>query len=155
MYGFTPLSDEPISDIAVFTPAANTLYYSYGSGTLPTDSNPGSVAFSSADYTSAATADSVFVHLPTGGANRWFVFQRTNANNTDAINITWSGKSNIASSTTTVYLQIYNYNTTTWDALANNAATAANTNMTITGAKSTSLSNYYGGGNLITCRVYQ
>ena len=65
----------------------------------------------------------------------------------------WEGQSSIAPSSVTVYLQIYNQNTTTWDAVVSNNATAVDTDFILTGDV-TDLTNYK-DNNLISCRVYQ
>ncbi len=71
------------------------------------------------------------------------------------ISIKWVGKTNIPGSTSTIYLQIYNRNSTTWETLTSNATVAANTQFTMTASIGTNLSNYYDGDNIIACRIYQ
>jgi len=68
--------------------------------------------------------------------------------------VTSVSQSTQALSTSTAYLQIYNLNTTTWDAVDSDNTTAANTNFTLEGNVA-DLTNYKDASNVITCRVYQ
>jgi len=71
-----------------------------------------------------------------------------------SVTVTSVSQSTQALSTSTAYLQIYNLNTTTWDAVDNDNTTAANTNFTLEGDIA-DLTNYKDDSNVITCRVYQ
>jgi len=71
-----------------------------------------------------------------------------------AVTLTWEGQTDFAPATSTVFLQIYNYNTTTWDTVDSDNTTAIDTDFTLTGIV-TPLTNYHSPGNFITCRVYQ
>lgn len=66
----------------------------------------------------------------------------------------WEGQTDLAPSTSTVYLQIYNQNTTTWESVDSDNATAINTDFILT-ANIADLTNYKDGSDLISCRVYQ
>jgi len=54
----------------------------------------------------------------------------------------------------TVFLQIYNQNTTTWDAVDSDNASAVNTDFILKGTIP-DLTNYKDGSNVMSCRVYQ
>jgi len=54
----------------------------------------------------------------------------------------------------TVFLQIYNHNTTTWDAVDSDNTSAPNLDFTLKGSIP-DLTNYKDGSNVVSCRVYQ
>jgi len=70
------------------------------------------------------------------------------------VTFTWKGQAEIAPSASTVYLQIYDRNLTTWETIDSDSATAANTDFTLTGDKS-DLTDYKDINNVVACRVYQ
>jgi len=121
---------------------------------LPTTSSDLATSFSSTEYTNVATTDSTFVAQASSNTNV-FEFKQRHANNTDNITGTWTGKTDTAGSTKTIYLQIWNNNTSAWETIASNATVAANTSFTLTGTKSSSVGNYYDNLNVVTFRVYQ
>jgi len=57
-------------------------------------------------------------------------------------------------SSSTVYLQIYNHNTTTWDTVDSDNSSLPDTDFILT-ASIADLTNYKDGTNVISCRVYQ
>lgn len=120
---------------------------------LPTNANDLSTPFTSSDYSNVATDNGIYV-AQTGANNLIFEYKYENANSTDPVTITWNGKTTVATSTRTAYLQIWNYNTSAWETLASNSTTSANTDFTLSAIQNTSMSNYYSGG-IITARVYQ
>lgn len=69
-------------------------------------------------------------------------------------NISWYGMSNLAPSDSTVYLQIFNTNSSSWETVASKSTGPAYIefylNYTIT-----PLTNYKDASNVVTCRVYQ
>ena len=66
----------------------------------------------------------------------------------------WDGQTNCPPSLSTVFLQIYNRNSTTWETLDSDNTTAENTDFILTGTKS-DLTNYKDGSGVVSCRVYQ
>ena len=60
----------------------------------------------------------------------------------------------LATSDTAVYLQIFNRNTSAWETVDFDNATAADNDFTLT-ANIANLTNYKDGSNMISCRVYQ
>ena len=75
--------------------------------------------------------------------------------NTDNFVITWKGKTTLAPSDSSVYLQIYNRDTTSWETIDTESSANANTEFTLSGVKTTSLSDYYDESYVVDCRVYQ
>jgi hypothetical protein len=137
-------------------PQLATKNYSRGaSGSLPASDLSLTSLYSLAEYTKVATEDAIYVSQVAVNQYSIFEFKNKSTYNTDEIHVAWIGKTDIAPSTSTVYLQIYNRNSTTWETLASDSSSSANIPFTLVGAKTTSLSNYYDSGNWISCRVYQ
>jgi len=84
-----------------------------------------------------------------------FEWKDQNTNSTDKIEPSWNGQTDRAPSVSTVYLQIYNRNSTTWETLDSDNTTGINTDFDLTGTQSINLSDYYDGSNWVSCRVYQ
>jgi hypothetical protein len=66
----------------------------------------------------------------------------------------WEGQTNVEPSTSTVFLQIYNRNSTTWVTVDSDDSSPANADFTLT-AEITNLTDYRDGNSVISCRVYQ
>jgi len=66
----------------------------------------------------------------------------------------WIGRVNIAPSTSTVYLQIYNIDTSSWETVDSDNSSNIDTDFTLT-VTITDLTDYKDGQDLITCRIYQ
>lgn len=141
---------------SLVSPVPITRSYSRGAyGSLPaTDANL-SHLFSPSEEGAVAVIDGVYADQSATNQYSVFLFRDRNANNTDPINVSWTGKSNIAPTASAVYLEIYNRNSGLWETLDSNSAAAAGSNFTLTGTQSSSLSDYYDGNNAVACRVYQ
>lgn len=141
---------------AVDFPAPQTKNYSRkASASLPsTDANLSNL-FTSTGYANVLSEDSLFEDQSATGQYSIFLFKNQGNAITDPINVSWIGKSSIAPSESTVYLQIYNRNSGLWETLDSNAIESINTVFTLTGAQLTSLSNYYDASLWVSCRVYQ
>ncbi len=63
-------------------------------------------------------------------------------------------QTNVAPSSSTVYLQIYNRNSSEWETIASDNTSAADTDFGL-GASVADLTNYKDGNSVISCRVYQ
>lgn len=125
-------------------------YTASDEASLPTNANDLSTAITLSDVD---TDDNTYYE--TTGSN--FVihqFKYTHTNSTDDIEITWRGRTSLAPSTATVTLQIYNYNSTSWENLDTDSSTAADTEFVLTATQSTNLANYY-SSNVVAARVYQ
>ena len=70
-----------------------------------------------------------------------------------AADLEWEGQTDYAPTSSTVYLQIYNYDTPEWETVDSDNTTAADTDFTLEG-NIADLTNYK-NNNYITCRVYQ
>lgn len=122
---------------------------------LPGNDTDLATAYSAQDYTDVASDNAVRVGVT--GVLGYLIheFKDKNTNNTDQVTLTWNGQSDVAPSTTSVRLQVYNRNSTTWETLATESSASANTDFTLTGSVTSNLSNYYDGSFYISGRVYQ
>ena len=123
---------------------------------LPSDDTDLETAFGTDDYTMVqADDDTNYLDQDASGEFAIFQFKNQNDNNTDEITANWNGRSSTASSSATVYLQIYNQTSATWEELDNDSATAADTDFDLSGNVTSSLSDYYAVGNWASFRIYQ
>ena len=68
--------------------------------------------------------------------------------------LNWNGQSSLAPSSSTVYLQIWNINTLTWDTVANNNTADEDTDFSFYTVIN-DLTNYKTASQMISCRIYQ
>ena len=121
--------------------------------TLPTDDADLATLFSDAEISDVATDDSNRVALTgTGYLIKQF---KNRATGNKPVNGKWNGQVSLAPTSATVYLQVYNRNTTTWETLASNNTADADTDFNLKGSVSEDLSDYYDAGFWIAFRVYQ
>ena len=73
---------------------------------------------------------------------------------TNACTVEWEGQTNCPPVLSTVYLQIYNHNTTTWETLDSDNTSDEDTDFILTDDIA-DLTNYKDDNSVITCRVYQ
>lgn len=131
-----------------------TVYSRGTNSTLPTTNADMSTYFSNADYTSVAADDSTYVSV-SGQPYLIQVFDYIASSNTQPITVTWNGNTTINGAVRPIYLQIWNNSTSAWETLATNTTSSAGVDFTLTGSKTTNLSNYYYSGSTVTARVYQ
>ena len=136
---------------------AGDYYSKESSSDLETNDTPLTTQFSEQEYTTVRTDDDNYVDLQGTAQYMKFLFKELNENETNEqkFNITWRGKSSLAPSSATVYLQVYNRTSGQWETLDSNSSSPANTKFTLTGTKSTNLSGYYDSNYVISVRVYQ
>lgn len=84
-----------------------------------------------------------------------YLWRNKNENHSDQITLTWTGQTNVAASSQSVCLQIYNVTTGAWETLLCNTSAASNTEFTLTKTVETNVSEYYDGDDWVTCRIYQ
>jgi hypothetical protein len=123
--------------------------------TLPGSDGDLESAFSASDIAAVASDDATRSIQSGTGVYLIEQFKIRNSNNTDAINVGWNGQVSMATSVSTVYLQIYNRNSAAWETLASNSSAAADTDFTLSATQSASLSNYYDSAFLVSFRIYQ
>lgn len=131
--------------------------YKYQAGSrAPSANNVPSTEFTSTEYNKIKTDDGTSQNdvTTTDGnfAAHRFVFNAsccTNTSNFDAFNVTWNGKGyhDAGSTSNGAYLYIWNFNTNAYEELAN--CDGDGTEKTLTGEKTTNLSNYINNGQVI------
>jgi len=84
-----------------------------------------------------------------------YLFKDQNTNSTDKFIPTWIGMADYPPSLATVYLQIFNRSTLTWETLDFNNTAGSREEFTLSAWVDTNLGDYYSGSNLVSCRVYQ
>ncbi len=110
--------------------------------------------FSTTDYSAVSNQDGTY--LATDGQAEFLVVQFKNTVSPgQPFTITWRGKSNLACSVSTIFLQVLNRTTNTWETINQDSTTAANTDLTLAATVSSGLSDYLDVNNKITARIYQ
>ncbi len=131
-----------------------TKYSKEDSTTLATDDSDLTYFLDDQGYTDVGTDDSA--RDPIASSNYpVFLFKKKHTNNTDLISINWDGQASVAASTNTVYLQMYNYSTSSWVEVNTNTSAAADTDFSMNYTRSEGPSDFYDGNNWIAARVYQ
>lgn len=129
--------------------------YSYEAvASLPTDDSDLANYYDASDLTDVATDNAVRVSV-TGDTGDYAVhqFKRIHNNVNDQCTVTVNMQSELAPSTSTVYLRVYDHNLGTWETIDSDSATAANTDFDLTGVVTGS--DYYDSNGRITAQVYQ
>jgi hypothetical protein len=130
-------------------------YSKESSASLKTNDTNLATSFTEQEYTNVATDNDTCVDLIGTHEYFQFLFKEPNDNSTDDFRITWKGKSTVAPSSHTVYLQIYNRTTSSWTNLTSNNSASANTKFTLTYDITTGMSDYYDANHVISARIYQ
>lgn len=136
------------------SPSAGYQGYTRGDyAALPTDDADLETAYSVGDVTNVATKDDVRVDQ--SGTSQYMIheFKDYTGENTRCT-LEWEGMTTLAPSASTVYLQIYNRNTTSWETVDSDNTSLADVDFILT-ATIADLTNYKDGNTLIACRVYQ
>jgi len=110
--------------------------------------------FTAGDYDDVSTDNGVRVCQSASEQYSIFLF-KDKWTQEDIIEVQWNGQSDLAPSSSTVFLQIYNRNSTTWETLDSDSISVASTDFTLAGSQTTNLSNYFDASFWISCRVYQ
>ena len=111
-------------------------------------------AFTPDDYDDVALDNGVRVAQTATDEYSAFLFKDKHTEDA-AINVTWNGQSDLAPSDSTIYLQIYNRITPTWETLDSDNTTAADTDFDLEGQVVANLDQYFDNDFWIACRVYQ
>jgi hypothetical protein len=120
---------------------------------LPGDDTDLETAYTGQDETDVATENSVYVGQTMMGEYAIHQFKNFVGGNTTC-SITCKGRSDLAPSSSTVTLEIYNRITTTWDELDTESGVGASEVFTLS-ANVPDLTNYKDASNVISCRVWQ
>ena len=121
--------------------------------TLPGDDTNLETFYSDQDITDVATKDDTRVGQT--GKDMYMLHQfKDYIGAITRIKLEWEGQTSQDPSVETVYLQIYNRDTTTWDTVDFDNSSAVNTDFILT-ADISDLTDYKDSNNVISCRVYQ
>jgi hypothetical protein len=121
-------------------------YSKEDSSSLKTDDATLSTTFDPTNYSNVATEDSTFDTISGDGYLNYLFKAYKSGGGSFLINV--KAKSTKAPSSNTVYLQVYNRTTTSWENLDSDSSTSANTVFTLSGGKNSSLTDYYDSDNL-------
>jgi len=122
---------------------------------LPADETDLETSYSGQQVTDVSTDDGVRVQQCATDEYTVHLFKEQNVNNTDEISITVNLRSDLAPSSSTVYLQVYNFTDNEWEAVDNDSTTGADTDFDLEGEITVDVGEYYDGGNYVAFRVYQ
>jgi hypothetical protein len=111
--------------------------------------------FTGHEYSDVAIKDALWVMQEATNEYALFLFKNQNINNTDKIELYWTGKSDNLTNTKSVYLQIYNQTGGTWEVLDQVDNPPDNEDFDLYGVVSESLSQYYAIDNWVSWRVFQ
>jgi hypothetical protein len=150
-------SQSPSSSVSSSpSPSPSQGYQAFTRGSyaaLPTDTADLETDYSAQDETDVATKNDVRVLQAATG--EYAIHQYKNfVGNASTANLEWEGQTNVAPSTSTVYLQIYNHNTSEWETVDSDNSSAVDTDFSLT-AVIASLTNYRDASLIMSCRVYQ
>ena len=120
---------------------------------MPTGIDNLNVSYSSQDYDDVATNDDIRVAQIATDDYAIHQFKDYIGSDNKAT-LTWEGQSDLAPSSSTTYLQIYNLDTISWETLDSDNISDVNIDFTLT-SQIVDLTNYKDGNNVIVCRVYQ
>jgi hypothetical protein len=120
---------------------------------LPGDDADLETVYSAQDVTDVGTKDDVRVSQ--NAVAEFAIHQYKDYGGAAGVcDIEWEGQTNYAPTESTVFLQIYNRDTTTWETIDSDNTSAADTDFSLT-AHMSSLTDYKDASNTISCRVYQ
>lgn len=120
---------------------------------LPGNDNNLETNYSAQDTVDVATSDDVRVAQAAEGQYAIHQFKDFVGSENDCT-VLCELQSTLAPSLSTVYLQIYNRNSSSWETIDSDNTSAADTDFILT-ASIPNLTNYKDASNVIACRVYQ
>ena len=136
------------------SPSPGYQLYSRGNyAVLPTDDTDLTTIYSAGDITDVATSNDIRVSQSASSQYAVHLF-KDYIGAEDNINIQWEGQTNLDPASSTVYLQIYNRNTTTWETIDSDNTSSIDIDFILT-ADVLGLTNYKDGNTVISWRVYQ
>ncbi|GAG20192.1 unnamed protein product [marine sediment metagenome] len=119
---------------------------------MPGDDTDLETDYSVQDYLDVNTKNDVRVEQT--ATDEYAIHQFKDYTELSTIGIEWEGQTNTAPASVTVYLQIYNRETTEWETVDSNGAAAADTDFILT-ANIADTADYIDAGKVVSCRVYQ
>jgi len=138
------------------SPSPSCGYTRYSRGayeSLPTGTADLDNLYTEEDEVGVETNNTVYIEQT--GAGQYMVHQfKTFVAEDTSCEITSIVQSSLAPTSSTVYLQIYNHSTNTWDTIDSDNTSSVDTDFTLT-AEVLRLSRYKDGSNVIATRIYQ
>lgn len=127
---------------------------------LPIDASDLSISYTYENYIDVFTDDGIRVENCADSGYTLHQFGKWHSNNTDFVDFTCNVQSGRAPSASTVYLQIWNYNSSEWETVDSESVAGADIDFDLTCYKTNSISNYYDAyfdplGYRMTFRIYQ
>jgi hypothetical protein len=123
-------------------------------GTLPTNDADLDTDYTEQDYIDVSTKNDVRV-CQSGDSSSFIIHEfKDFIGDQNTCNLECELRSTLAPSSSTVYLQVYNRNTTTWDTVDFDDSSAADTDFVLETFMS-DLTNYKDGNSVISSRIYQ
>lgn len=141
------LSDSP-------SPSVGYSVYSRGDEvSLPTTNTDLETMYSDTEELYVSQRDNILVGQP--GAGQYMIHQFKNFVGAQTkCQLEWQGSSELAPSTSPIYLQIYNVVTGSWLTIASDTVSDADTDIQLIG-KVGDATNYKDTSNILTSRIYQ
>jgi hypothetical protein len=137
------------------SPSVGYKEYSRGDyASLPTNDTTLETSYSSQDLTDVSSKNDVRVGQTATGEYAIHQYKDFVSGEVSSVNIETELQSNLAPSSSAVYLQVYNRVSSEWETLDSNNSASANTDFTLSYALS-SLENFKDEHGVISCRVYQ
>jgi len=122
---------------------------------LPTDDADLENAYSAQDYIDATIIDNILVNQSATGQYAVHQFKNYTGSLT-GVKLNWYGKTNVAGTWSTIYLQIYNRVSPGWQTVDSNNTVAEATGFAMSATiPDENLINYRDNNSVISCRVYQ
>ena len=112
------------------------------------------IPYSSQDYTDVSSINSVWVSQTAVGLDYAIHLFKDFASTAASCMINTTLQTDIEPTSSTVYLQIFNYNTSSWETIDSNNTSPTNTNFSLN-ASIPNLTNYKNGDSVTSCRVWQ
>lgn len=137
------------------SPSPGTADYSRGEySSLPLDDTDLTTPYSAQDYIDVSTKNNIWVS-ETETDGKYAVHQYKNFTSPHNVcTLNWQGQTDLGAYLSSVYLQIYNRNTASWQTVKINDSALENTDFDMT-ADIPSLINYKDGNSMIASRIYQ
>ena len=142
---------------AKITGAPEDIYTREAITPLPGDDTDLAISYSEQNMTDVSASDDDRVGLETTSA-KYLIhqFKKYNSNNAlENMNVSWEGQTTLAPSSSTVYLQVYNLDTTLWETLDSVNSSSINTDFSLSGIVNANLADYYDANYMVSFRVYQ
>lgn len=136
--------------------AIETKFYSREAlASLPTNANDLATSYSESEEGDVSSDDAVRVGV-TGSGDEYAIhqFKEFKSDTSLHLDVSWNGQSDVAPSTSTVYLQVYNHSTGSWETLDSNSSASAGSDFDLSGNTNGTASDYYQNSKA-TVRVYQ